>query len=218
MSEDVGAVSAMPRGDESELLRAGVRSRVKRLAETAEDTTRPWSPSALVSMLSAGVLGRPLATKADGTTAAAAAVEALIAIGGNVLAEVIKAELARLDGDARERSAEDVEAELERRILEILQAGGEQAKRLREEYDEFRFVATDPPTGQGPGVRAGGGGRTLLTALITAVVVALVTAVTTVQAQEDSDRLRDDAVSRRLALQSGITSDPALSALLAAAA
>ncbi|MFG2004244.1 hypothetical protein ACGFNU_34300 [Spirillospora sp. NPDC048911] len=108
------------------LMRAGVRARVTRLT----GVTRRWSSPVLLAMLSAGAVG-PLLLSGVGTAAlATAGIGALTAVGGNVLTDIVKSGVAHMSGRP---SQEEVETELERRIQQILEEGGEVAERLRGE-------------------------------------------------------------------------------------
>ncbi|MFI9435143.1 AAA family ATPase, partial [Streptosporangium sp. NPDC052375] len=126
-------MSAKPHGDQSGLMRAGVRARVARLARATGATAVRWSPPALVAVLSAGAFA-PLLTASVGATAlASAGIGALTAVGGNMLTDTVKAGIARLRESGREPTREALESELEQRIQRILEDGGEQAERLRGE-------------------------------------------------------------------------------------
>ncbi|NDU72380.1 AAA family ATPase [Actinomadura sp. DSM 109109] len=114
-----------------QLMREGVRARVVQLARTTGDTGRRLSSPVLLAVLSAGAFG-PLLTSGLGAAAVTAAgVGAVTAIGGNVLTDVVKGGVARLADTGEEPSREDLETELERRIQQVLEDGGERAAELR---------------------------------------------------------------------------------------
>ncbi|GAA0437331.1 hypothetical protein Acor_49910 [Acrocarpospora corrugata] len=83
----------------------------------------------LLAVLSAGALGPLLLPSA---TAAAAMVGALAAVGGNVLTDVVKAAINRLEP----ADSQDPQTVVEQRIQAVLEAGGEQADLLRAEIAE----------------------------------------------------------------------------------
>ncbi|WP_433468920.1 NACHT and WD repeat domain-containing protein [Spirillospora sp. CA-128828] len=113
------------------LMREGVRARVVQLARTTGATGRRWSSPVLLAVLSAGAFG-PLLTSGLGAAAVTAAgVGAVTAVGGNVLTDVVKDGIARLGEAGEEPSREDLETELERRIQQVLEEGGERAESLR---------------------------------------------------------------------------------------
>jgi len=98
----------------------------------------------LLAILSAGAFAAPLEAALGGTPLASAAIGALTGVGGNVLTDVVKNAMARLgtrsfradaaaDQPSDEMSAR-FEEELERRIERVLQAGGDQARQLRQEF------------------------------------------------------------------------------------
>ncbi|MFI7049612.1 nSTAND1 domain-containing NTPase [Streptosporangium sandarakinum] len=123
----------------SELMRAGVRARVARLARTSVSGARRWSPPALLALLSAGAFGAFL--EPGEATAGAAMLGAATAVGGNLLTDIVKTGIARLgpnsgdgaDAGGGEASRQALEAELERRIQQVLESGGPEAKELRAE-------------------------------------------------------------------------------------
>ncbi|MFI6497814.1 AAA family ATPase [Nonomuraea typhae] len=125
-------MSPEPHTDPSELMRAGVRDRVARLAEVTGREARRWSPPVLLAALAAGAFGPLLVSGVGGAAVVSAAVGALTAVGGNVLTDVIKAGVARL-GEGGVAAQDDLEAALERQIRWVLEAGGEQAGELRRE-------------------------------------------------------------------------------------
>ncbi|MFF0517344.1 AAA family ATPase [Actinomadura nitritigenes] len=89
------------------------------------------SSPVLLAVLSAGAFG-PLLTSGLGAAAVTAAgIGAVTAVGGNVLTDVVKDGLARLADTEGEPSREDLETELERRIQQVLEDGGERAEELR---------------------------------------------------------------------------------------
>ncbi|MEV6158663.1 AAA family ATPase, partial [Nonomuraea sp. NPDC052129] len=96
-------------------------------------TARRWTPTALVAVLAAGALGPVLATAVGATGMAVAWAGVAGSVGGNILTDVVKAGVARLDDRGVKPSSVELEAELERRIEEILLAGGKQAAGLRAE-------------------------------------------------------------------------------------
>ncbi|MEU6741923.1 WD40 repeat domain-containing protein [Streptosporangium sandarakinum] len=121
----------------SELMRAGVRARVARLARTSVSGARRWSPPALLAILSAGAFGAFL--EPGEATAGAAMLGAATAVGGNLLTDIVKTGIARLgrnsgagDGGG-EAARQALEAELERRIQQVLESGGPEAEALRAE-------------------------------------------------------------------------------------
>ncbi|MGV9596456.1 nSTAND1 domain-containing NTPase [Streptosporangium sandarakinum] len=120
----------------SELMRAGVRARVARLARTSVSGARRWSSPALLAILSAGAFGAFL--EPGEATAGAAMLGAATAVGGNLLTDIVKTGIARLgqnsgDGAGGESSRQALEAELERRIQRVLESGGHEAGELRAE-------------------------------------------------------------------------------------
>ncbi|MEU9831708.1 WD40 repeat domain-containing protein, partial [Streptosporangium sp. NPDC048047] len=121
----------------SELMRAGVRARVARLARTSVSGARRWSTPALLAILSAGAFGAFL--EPGEATAGAAMLGAATAVGGNLLTDIVKTGIARLgrnsgdDAVGGESSREALEAELEQRIQRILESGGPEAEELRAE-------------------------------------------------------------------------------------
>ncbi|WP_344051159.1 hypothetical protein [Planotetraspora silvatica] len=117
-------MSGEPQTAQSGVMRAGAGQ----LTRTVWTSARRWTPPLLLAVLSAGALA-PLLTSGAGL--ATAGVGAVAAVGGNVLTDVVKAGVARLMGTGGKPSAQDVQAELVRRIQETLEAGGEHAKQLR---------------------------------------------------------------------------------------
>ncbi|MGV9533053.1 nSTAND1 domain-containing NTPase [Streptosporangium sandarakinum] len=130
-------MGAEEREARSELMRAGVRARVARLARTSVSGARRWSSPALLAVLSAGAFGAFL--EPGEATAGAAMLGAATAVGGNLLTDIVKTGIARLgpsSGDGAgggEASRQALEAELERRIQQVLESGGPEAKELRAE-------------------------------------------------------------------------------------
>jgi WD40 repeat protein len=126
--------------DPPDLMRAGVRARVARLARSAAGGVQRWSPPALVAALCAGAFA-PLLTTGLGTAAiASAGVGALSGVGGNVLADVALAALERLGPPEGDEDSEDgierLEEAVERGVREVLEAGGDRAAELRGEIAE----------------------------------------------------------------------------------
>ncbi|MFI7048918.1 nSTAND1 domain-containing NTPase [Streptosporangium sandarakinum] len=121
----------------SELMRAGVRARVARLARTSVSGARRWSPPALLALLSAGAFGAFL--EPGEATAGAAMLGAATAVGGNLLTDIVKTGIARLGPNSGagagggEAARQALEAELEQRIQQVLESGGPEAKTLRAE-------------------------------------------------------------------------------------
>jgi WD40 repeat protein len=126
-------VGGEPRGDQPELMRAGIRDRVTRLAGVAGSTARTWSSPVLLAVLSAAAFAPVLA----GAGLAAVGIGTVSAIGGSVLTDLVKAGVTSLGGRGGEPSREDLETDLEQRIREVLESGGEQARQLRGEIAEL---------------------------------------------------------------------------------
>ncbi|MFI7537324.1 AAA family ATPase, partial [Streptosporangium sp. NPDC049376] len=116
--------------DHAELMRDGVRARVARLAKAAGTGARRWSPPALLAVLSAGAFGPLLLSGLGAAELAAAAVGAVTAVGGNVLTDMLKAGVARIEPNGKS-PGEELEADLERQFQQMLEAGGRQADLLR---------------------------------------------------------------------------------------
>lgn len=124
----------------SELMRAGVRARVTQLAHTTAGGARRWSSPVLLAVLSAGAFGEfwDPQNATNATASGAALLGAATAVGGNLLTDIVKAAIARLggntgDGDNGEPSRQALETELEQRIQQILEGGGQEAEELRAE-------------------------------------------------------------------------------------
>ncbi|MFF4413458.1 hypothetical protein ACFYY8_13070 [Streptosporangium sp. NPDC001559] len=125
------------RETQSELMRAGIRARMGRMAHTTVSGARRWSPPVLLAVLSVGAFGAFL--DPGDATAGAAVLGAATAVGGNVLTDLVKAAVTRLGGNhgdgpgGGEPSPQDLEAELEWSIQQVLESGGAQAEELRME-------------------------------------------------------------------------------------
>ncbi|WP_461012989.1 ATP-binding protein, partial [Streptosporangium sandarakinum] len=107
---------------------------------TSVSGARRWSPPALLALLSAGAFGAFL--EPGEATAGAAMLGAATAVGGNLLTDIVKTGIARLGPSSGggaggagggESSRQALEAELERRIQQVLESGGPEAKALRAE-------------------------------------------------------------------------------------
>ncbi|MGI5227777.1 AAA family ATPase [Actinoallomurus sp. CA-142502] len=94
-----------------------------------------WSPATLLCVLCGGAFGPLVATALSvaGAGVAAAAIETAASVGGNLLADVISTGIDRLRGAEHSAGQEQIEAEVERLIGEILEAGGDRALELRSE-------------------------------------------------------------------------------------
>src|SRR5687768_16712725 len=97
----VADVEENPQGDPSEQMRDGVRARVARLAGGAGAGARRWSPPALLGVLCAGAFAPLLTAGVGGAALVSAGIGAVTAVGGNVLTDVVKAGVQRLDEDGR---------------------------------------------------------------------------------------------------------------------
>jgi len=85
-------------------------------------------------MLCAGAFAPLLTAGAGGAAIVATGIGAVTSVGGGVLTEVVMAGVERLKHeDGQPASTEKVQAELERRIQQVLEAGGQDAERLRGE-------------------------------------------------------------------------------------
>ncbi|WP_066361913.1 nSTAND1 domain-containing NTPase [Herbidospora mongoliensis] len=100
--------------DQTEAMRAGLRSRVARLARRAGG----YAPPVLLAALAAGTLA-PLVNQGLGV----AAIGAVAAVGGNVLTDIVKAAVGRL------RPGEDVEPAIEAALQEALTSADSAALR-----------------------------------------------------------------------------------------
>ncbi|MFC4052203.1 AAA family ATPase [Actinomadura syzygii] len=130
-----------PRGRGPELMRAGVRDRVARLAGTAGGRVRGWSPPVLVGVLCGGAFAPLVTTGVGGTALLAAATGAITSVGGNVLSDVVTSRVGRLGEHAGGEDGggarlEEVEAALASEIQRLLEAGGRRAEELRTEIAE----------------------------------------------------------------------------------
>jgi WD40 repeat protein len=120
--------------EQSEVMRAGVRARVTRLAGTVRVGTRRWSPSVVLGMLCAGAFAPLLMATGGDAALISAGLGAVGSVGGGVLAEVMMSGVEHLrEKDGEPASAEEVQTVLEQRIQQVLEAGGEEAERLRGE-------------------------------------------------------------------------------------
>jgi WD40 repeat protein len=120
--------------DRSELMRAGVRARVAGLVGTAKVDARHWSPPVLLAVLCAGAFAPLLAAGVGGAALIATSIGAITSVGGGALSEVLLQAVGRLKPEgSKPASAEKLQADLERRIQQALEAGGENAARLRGE-------------------------------------------------------------------------------------
>jgi WD40 repeat protein len=126
-------VGGEPRGDQSELMRTGIRDRVTQLARVAGSTARTWSSPVLLAVLSAAAFAPLLA----GAAVAAVGIGTVSAIGGSVLTDLVKAGVKSIGARGGEPSREDLETDLRQRIQEVLESGGEQAQQLRGEIAEL---------------------------------------------------------------------------------
>ena len=114
-------------------MRDGVRARVVRLAASAGVGAHRWSPPALLGVLCAGAFAPLLTAGVGGAALVSAGIGAIASVGGNVLTDVVKAGVERLGGEDGGLSPQELEVELERQIRDALEAGGEDADRLRSE-------------------------------------------------------------------------------------
>ncbi|GLY74102.1 hypothetical protein Airi01_023690 [Actinoallomurus iriomotensis] len=116
-------------------MRAGVRARIARAARGAGGGFLRWSPATLLCVLCGGAFGPLVATALSvaGAGVAAAAIETAASVGGNLLADVISTGIDRLRGAEHSAGQEQIEAEVERLVGEILEAGGDRALELRSE-------------------------------------------------------------------------------------
>ncbi|WP_119729943.1 nSTAND1 domain-containing NTPase [Thermomonospora amylolytica] len=114
----------------------GVRDRIARLVRSTGAGARRWTPPVLMAVLCAGSLSPLLIAGMGASALATVGVGTAAAVGGNVLTDVIRGALEWMRGRDAQPSREDVESELERRIEEVLQAGGERADRLRADIAE----------------------------------------------------------------------------------
>ena len=120
--------------DQSELMRAGVRARVAGLVGTTRAGARRWSSPVLLAMLCAGAFAPLLAAGVGGAALIATGIGAITSVGGGALSEVLLEAVGRLKPEgSKPASAEKLQAELERLIQQALEAGGENAERLRGE-------------------------------------------------------------------------------------
>ncbi|MEU5988670.1 hypothetical protein ABZ806_06810 [Spirillospora sp. NPDC047418] len=110
-----------------------------RLAGSAGEGARRWSSPILLSLLASGAVAPLLTSGVGGAAVVSAGVGAVTAVGGNVLTDVVKAGVARVGdgGGSAPPSQEELAAELERGIRQILEAGGERADGLRAEIAEI---------------------------------------------------------------------------------
>jgi len=120
--------------DRSELMRAGVRARVAGLVGTVKVDARHWSPPVLLAVLCAGAFAPLLAAGVGGAALIATSIGAITSVGGGALSEVLLDAVGRLKPEgSKPASAEKLQADLERRIQQALEVGGENAARLRGE-------------------------------------------------------------------------------------
>ncbi len=120
--------------DLSELMRAGVRTRVATLAGTTKAGARHWSPPVLLAMLCAGAFTPLLTAGVGGAALITTGLAAIGSVGSGALTEVLLDAIGRLKpGGSKPASAQTLQAGLERRIQQALEAGGENAERLRGE-------------------------------------------------------------------------------------
>src|SRR5271165_3151653 len=120
--------------DRSELMRAGVRARVAGLAGTVKVDARHWSPPVLLAVLCAGAFAQLLTAGVGGAALIATSIGAITSVGGGALSEVLLEAVGRLKPEgSKPASAEKLQADLERRIQQALEVGGENAARLRGE-------------------------------------------------------------------------------------
>ncbi|WP_345442380.1 hypothetical protein [Actinoallomurus vinaceus] len=135
-------MSVESRGDLPDLARGGVARSVR----SAAKRVRSWTPPVLLAVLSAGAFAPLLLSGVGASALVGAGISAVTAVGGSVLADVVKAAVESLGAGGREPSDGDLETELERRFQEVLDAGGESAERLRAEIAgvlrEFGLVGT----------------------------------------------------------------------------
>ncbi|GAA3626681.1 hypothetical protein GCM10022419_135160 [Nonomuraea rosea] len=126
-----------PQRDLPQLIRAGVRAQVGRLAKVAGQPRR-WSPPLLLAALSAGAFAPLLLPVLGDAALLAATIGAVTSVGGNVLTDVIKTGVQRLrygdgsfGGGDPLPGEEELAAVLERQLRQVLQSGTEQADWLR---------------------------------------------------------------------------------------
>jgi WD40 repeat protein len=112
-------------------MRAGVKARVARLARVTGAETRRWSSPVVLAVLASGALAPLLVSGVSVAALAALGIGFVGSVGGGVLTDLVKKGVNSLGGGASPQG--DLEAELERRIQEVLEAGGENAERLRGE-------------------------------------------------------------------------------------
>ncbi|AQZ61522.1 High-affnity carbon uptake protein Hat/HatR [[Actinomadura] parvosata subsp. kistnae] len=112
---------------------ASMRGGVARAMRSATARAREWTPPALLAVLSAGAFAPLLVPALGGSALAVAAIGAVTAVGGNLLTDVVRAGLDSLRRAGGEPSRDALENELERRIREALEAGGQDATELRAE-------------------------------------------------------------------------------------
>ncbi|MBO3747215.1 PD40 domain-containing protein [Streptosporangiaceae bacterium NEAU-GS5] len=124
MGDDDEASDDLPRA-----MRAGIRARIFHMARSAGSSAYRWTPSALVALVAAGAFAPLLVVGVSAEALAAAAG----AVGGNVLTDLVVGLIARMRPAAGASPDAGLAQDIEERLARILEDGGAEADRLRED-------------------------------------------------------------------------------------